>query len=215
MSDFYVDIFSYSINVLEFIAALVALIHYEKYVNSSERYFLHFLWGTFFVDAILGPSSRFFEIDSTWLYYGYTGISFLFYYWWYYTILKEKLYKKIIIVLSIIYIILYIINSTNFEFHQYSFVIGTSFALVLAGFHLHQLFNSDHILKIKYKLSFWITTALLLFNIGVIPTILLSKYFNIYANNSVFSIILFFLNIVLYGPYILGFIWTKKKYNHF
>lgn len=215
MSDLYSYFLSYSINALEISAAIVALIHYKKYANSSERYFLHFLWVTFFVDAILGPLSRFFELDHTWLYYGYTGISFLFYYWWYYTILVEILYKKVIIVLSIIFMILYILNGMNVEFHKYSFVIGASFVLIFAGFYLHQLFNSDYTLKIKYKLSFWITIALVLFNIGMIPFILLSKYFNIWVENSAFMIILFFLNMVLYGCYILGFIWTKKKYNHF
>ncbi|MDO5981468.1 hypothetical protein [Flavivirga spongiicola] len=215
MSLSYPDILSYLINVLELIAAIVALIHYKKYANSSESYFLHFLWVTFFVDAILGPLLSFFKLDNTWLFYGYTGVSFLFYYWWYYTILAEKLYKAIVMVLSIIFMILYIINGISVELHKYSFVIGASFVLVLAGFHLHQLFNSDYTLKLKYKLSFWITIALVLFNISMIPFILLSKYFNVWINNSVFSIILFFLNIVLYGFYIIGFIWTKKKYNHF
>ena len=72
----YPNFLSYLINVLELVAAIMALIHYKKYVNSSERYFLHFLWVTFFIDAILGPLSIFLEFDNTWLYYGYTGISF-------------------------------------------------------------------------------------------------------------------------------------------
>ncbi len=215
MSSSYAYFLSYSINALELIAAIVALIHYKKYANSSERYFLLFLWATFFIDSILGPLSSFFNIDNTWLYYGYTGVSFLFYYLWYHTILAEKLFKTITKVLSVVFMVLYVLNGTNVEFQKYSFVIGASFVLILAGFHLHQLFNSDYTLKIKYKLSFWITIALLLFNIGMIPFILLSKYFNIWVGNSIFIIILFFLNLVLYGSYIIGFTWTKKKYNHF
>lgn len=215
MSQSYPYFLSYLINAFEFIAAIIALIHYKKYVHSSERYFLHFLWVTFFTDTILGPSSSFFKIDNTWVYYAYTGISFLFYYWWYYSILVKKLYKSIVIVLSIIFMILYIFNGMNVEFHKYSFVIGASFVLILAGFHLRQLFNSDYTLRIKHKLSFWITVALVLFNIGMIPFILLSKYFNVWINNSVFTIILFFLNMILYSCYIIGFTWTKKKYNHF
>ncbi|NMH88774.1 hypothetical protein [Flavivirga algicola] len=215
MGSTYSYFLSYSINALELIAAVVALIHYKKYVNSSEHYFLHFLWVTFFVDSIFGPLSGYFKLDNTWLYYGYTGVSFLFYYWWYHTILIEKFYKKITLALSIIFMILYGLNGLNLEFHKYSFVVGASFVLILAGFHLHQLFNSDYTLKIKYKLSFWITIALVLFNIGMIPFILLSKYFNVWVGNAVFKIILFFLNLVLYGTYIIGFTWTKKKYNHF
>lgn len=207
--------FSYSINALELIAAVVALIHYKKFVNSSERYFLHFLWVTFFVDTVLGPLSSYFKLDNIWVFYVFTGISFLFYYWWYFSILINRLYKKIIIVLSIIFLVLFVINGINVEFHKYSFVIGASFLLILTVFHLHQLFNSDHTLKIKYKLSFWITIALVLFNIGMIPFVLLSNYFNVWVDNFVFFIILIFLNIVLYSSYIIGFTWTKKKYNHF
>ncbi|MDD7887307.1 hypothetical protein [Flavivirga sp. 57AJ16] len=206
---------SYLINALELIAAVFALVHYKKYVNSSERYFLLFLWVTFFIDAILGPLSIFLKLDNTWLYYGYTGISFLFYYWWYHTILMERLYKIIIKVLSVIFTVLYALNSLNVELHQYSFIIGASFLLIFAGFHLHQLFNSDYTLKIKHKLSFWITIALVLFNIGMLPFILLSKYFNVWINNLAFTSIFFILNMILYSCYIIGFSWTKKKYNHF
>ncbi|GAA3590820.1 hypothetical protein Q4Q39_15600 [Flavivirga amylovorans] len=215
MSDFYPYVMSYSVSAFEFAAAVIATIHYKKYVNSSEAYFLHFLWVTFFVDSILGPLIGIYNPGNTWLYYGYTGMSFLFYYWWYYSILTEKLYKKIILTISAIFIILYVLNGINIEHHKYSFIIGASFVLIFAGFHLHQLFNSNYTLIIKHKLSFWITTALVLFNIGMIPFILLSKYFNVWAHNSVFGIILLFLNMVLYGCYIIGFIWTKKKYNHF
>ena len=111
--------------------------------------------------------------------------------------------------------ILYALNFMNIELHQYSFIIGASFLLILTGFHLHQLLNSDYTLKIKHKLSFWITIALVLFNIGMIPFILLSKYFNVWINNSAFTIIFFILNMILYSCYIIGFTWTKKKYNHF
>ncbi len=206
---------SFLISALEFMAAIIASIYYKKYVNSTERYFLHFLWTTFFIDTILGPMFGLFKIDNTWVYYGYTGLSFLFYHWWYRRILESKLYKKIVITLNIIFIILYIINGSNPGLQQYSFVIGASFLLIMAGFHLHELFISDHTLNLKYKLSFWITAALLLFNIGMIPFMLLSQYFNLWTSNYTFFIILFFLNSCLYGCYIIGFIWTKKKYNHF
>ncbi len=214
MTESYLNI-SHSINLLELIAAIVALIHFKKYTDSTERYFLHFLWGTFFIDTILGTLFDFLRINKAWVFYGYTGLSFLFYNWWYYTILKKKLYKTIVITLSAIFIILYIINSFNDGLKQYSFVIGASFMLIMAGFHLHELFISDYILNLKYKLSFWIATALLLFYIGMIPFMLLSKHFNLWAGNYTFFIILFFLNLCLYGCYIIGFIWTKKKYNHF
>ncbi len=209
-------ILSYSVNALELIAAITAFIHYKKYINSTEKYFLPFLWFTFFVDAILGPVvGDFLNMDNIWIFYGYTGISFLFYFYWYHKILNNAKQKKITIIFSIIFFTFYVYNGRIIEFHEQSFIVGAFFILILTGFHLYQLSNADYTVKIKYKLSFWITIALVLFNIGMIPFILLSKHFNVRVFTTAFALILFFLNVILYGCYTIGFIWTKTKYNHF
>ncbi|MFB9057536.1 hypothetical protein ACFFU9_12375 [Mariniflexile ostreae] len=215
MSDSYYFLY-YLIHLLELTAAILALIHYKKYKSSTERYFLHFLWLTFIFDTVIGVLIRpLFEIDNTWAYYIYTGISFLFYYWWYHSVLLKTMYKRIILVFGFLFFIVYFFNFTKPNLHQYSFITGAFFLLILTGLYLHQLFNADYILNLKYKLSFWITIALVLFNISMIPFILLSEYFNFWVDNPIFVSILFFLNVVLYGCYMIGFIWTKKKYNHF
>lgn len=212
----YSDVLSYAVNFLELIAAVFALIHYPKYVQSTERYFLHFLWLTFFIDSVVGVFfSIFFEFDNIWVYYAYTGFSFSFYCWWYYKVLLKSLHKILSSVFFIIFLIAFYTGIFYLNMHKYIFVIGALLVLILTCLHLHQLSNSDYTLKIKYKLSFWISTALVLFNIGMFPLILLSNYFNVRMDNVVFTNILFFLNLVLYTCYIIGFIWTKQKYNHF
>ncbi|GGD11482.1 hypothetical protein [Hyunsoonleella pacifica] len=213
----YTTLLSYSINLFELLAVCSAAINYKKYKYSSESYFLHFLILTFIVDTILGKLvGKYTIINNIWLYYAYTGLSFLFYFWWYHTVLKNTLQKKVIILFSVLFLLVYFVCGSQVDYHKYVFVLGAVFLLVLTGFHLHDLINADdHALKIKYKLSFWITIALVLFNVGMIPFILLSKYFNVWIYNSAFTIILFFLNLILYGCYIIGFTWTKTKYNQF
>lgn len=209
-------IISYAISSLELIAAFFALIHYKKYAQSTERYFLHFLWFTFFMDTIMGSYvGPYLKINNTWIYLFYTGLSFTFYCWWYYQVLQKRIHKIISAYLLIIYIFTFVISINNHQLQKYLFIIGAFFVLVLTGFHLHQLSNSDYTLKIKHKLSFWISTALVLFNVGMFPLVLLSDYFDVRMNNTIFNIVLFFLNLILYTCFIIGFIWTKKKYNHF
>jgi hypothetical protein len=99
------------------------------------------------------------------------------------------------------------------EYHAFTFVVGAVFLLVLTLFHFHQLLNSDEVLIVKHKLSFWISTGLLLFYMGMIPLIFLIEYASIENINII--IILISLNLILYSLYIIGFSWTKKEYNRF
>ncbi|WP_052825944.1 hypothetical protein [Neotamlana nanhaiensis] len=210
------EILSYAVNLLELIAAIVALVNYKKYAQSTERYFLHFLWFTVFVDTFIGLFIlSFYEINRTLVYYIYTGFSFCFYFWWYYRVLQKKWHKSISIVLGAIFLCVFLLGFQTNGSQKFIFIIGAFFVLILTGFHLLQLSNSSYTLKIKHKLSFWISTALVLFNIGMFPLILMSDYFKVRMDNLVFTNILFLLNLVLYTCYIIGFIWTKKKYNHF
>ena len=101
----------------------------------------------------------------------------------------------------------------EFKNQGYAFVVGSLGLLVLILFHFYQLLNSNEVLIIKHKLSFWISTGLLLFYVGIIPLVLLTKTFAISTLSR--NVILISLNIILYGCYIIGFIWTKKKYNRF
>ncbi len=206
----------YIVNGLELAAALAATVYYSKYIFSSEKFFLFFLWYTFFVDltgALLRPV---FDIGNYWLYNAFTITSLLFYFYWYYTILKSKVFRKWVMVFTIVFSIVAIFSlffQTWNEYHKYTFITGALFVLVLTMFHFYKLLNSDEVLIVKYKLSFWISTALLLFYMGMIPLMFLTEYMDISGVS--YLIIIISLNLILYGCYIIGFVWTKKKYNGF
>lgn len=211
--------FIYIINILELSAAIVALINYEKYKFSTERYFLPFLWFVFFLDFSCGILVDFFSVNIYTIYNAFTAFSLLFYYNWYHSILSNKLNKKLTFLFSFILVIFVIIDlvlNKNNQLLDHSFVVGSIFIVILTGLYFYQLANTNNSLSIKYKLSFWIALAIILFYVGMIPFMLLSKYFNIARPGSkTFIIILISLNLIFYGCYIVGFIWTKKKYNHF
>ncbi len=201
---------------LELLAAIIATVHFKKYSFSTEKFFLYFLWYTFALEVTGAILGYVFEVKNIWLYNAFTITSFLFYFYWYHTILKRKIFKNIVIVFSIIFTVIAIVNlvyQSWLEYHMYTLIAGALFVLVLTIFHFYQLLNSDEVLIVKYKLSFWISTALLLFYMGIIPLFSLSGYIKFRGLS--YLLILLSLNIILYGCYIIGFIWTKKKYNRF
>ena len=207
------DLLSY-LPLVEFVAAFYATVHYKKYRASNERYFMLFLWYTFAID-FTGVMLRSFSIDNGWLYNIFTITSFLFYFYWYYSVLKRNAFKSITIVAALLFLgmtlLTYIVPGLSGQ--GYAFVTGATGLLILTVFNHYQLLKGDEVLILKYKLSFWISTALLLFYMGIIPFALLSKYLDMQGGTN--SIILLTLNIILYGCYIIGFIWTKKEYNRF
>ncbi len=206
----------YLVTLLEFITALIALAAYAKYRHSNEKYFLIFLWYTLLIDILGAVLGDIFYVNNNGVYNAYTITSMLFYFFWYYSILKKQVFKKTVIVFSILFGIVAFLSlcfeNWN-EYHSYTFVTGALFLMVLTLFHFHQLLNSDEVLIVKYKLSFWISTALLLFYVGMIPLFFLAEYTSIKGLS--YQIILLSLNVILYGCYIIGFLWTKKEYNRF
>lgn len=205
---------SYLLPLIEFTAAFFATIHFNKYKNSSERYFMYFLWYTFIVD-FTGVILKSFSIDNSWLYNIFTITSFLFYFYWFYTVLKRKAFKNMAILAAVLFLGVTLLTYFVPELsgRGYAFVTAAIGLLILTVFNHYQLLKGDEVLVLKYKLSFWISTALLLFYMGIIPLMLLSGYLGVEGSN--FYIILVSLNVILYGCYVIGFIWTKEKYNRF
>ena len=201
---------------LELLAAIVATITYRKYSGSNEKYFLYFLWYTFLIEITGTLIGYAFEADNYWVYNGFIISSFLFYFYLYYSILKRKRFRQTIVIFTAAFLLVAtysLIYEDWSAYHSYTFLTGASFVLVLTVFHFYKLLNSDEVLIVKHKLSFWISTALLLFYMGMIPLMFLTVYADL--NDISYLIIILSMNLILYGCYIIGFLWTKKEYNRF
>ncbi len=203
---------SYFFPIIQLIAAIVGVLNYKKLVFYREKYFLLLLWYTFIVEAVNLILNTCFLINLEWWHGIYSVISFLFYFYWYYNVLEKKLVKRIVVFFIVLFTsitLLTYIFPKELSNQGYSFITGAISLLVLTFFHFYQLLSSNEILVVKNKLSFWVSTGLLLFYMGIIPLILLSKYLVIEGMSK--TIILLSLNIILYGCYIIGFLWAKKR----
>lgn len=72
---------------------------------------------------------------------------------------------------------------------------------------LYQIFNSDKILDLNNYLPFWISVALLIFFIGIIPII----YFRTTISQNIYFFILFMLNLMSNGVLIFGLVRNKQE----
>ncbi|QNM85452.1 hypothetical protein H9W90_14880 [Polaribacter pectinis] len=204
------------IHVFEFIAALLATYHYKKYNKSTEKYFMHFLWFVFIIDfGIGGYIGKVLKTENSWVYNIYFLISFLFYFNWYYKIIQKKKFKQIVFFLAILFVFIDVysfIFEDNKEYHIKAFVFGAIINLIATLLYFSELLSSKIMIHIKYKLSFWIATALLLFNVGIIPFMIYTEEITM-SNQNLYQIILISFNLILYTCYSIGFIWSKKEYN--
>lgn len=207
----------YIVNFFELLAALMATIHFRKYRSSSEKYFFHFLWFTIGVEVIGAIWGYMFESSNYWVYNVYMLVSFLFYLGWYYSILEQKIPKKMVSIFIVLFIGVSLWNFTSQSwdgYHKYTFVIGAFFTMICTFFHFRQLLYGNEVLILKHKLSFWFSTGLLLFNMGMIPMMLLSDYLEI-ATSVAYGVMIVGLNAILYCCYVIGFQWAKSKYSRF
>ncbi|MGB0880302.1 MAG: hypothetical protein ACPGTO_07020 [Polaribacter sp.] len=202
------------INFFELLAAILATIHYKKYSLSKEKYFIYFLWYAVFTDTFGAISAWIFEKNSMWIYILFLFFSYLFYFFWYKSILVNKQYKKIITFFTILFILIAFVDFFNQswdENHVMTYIAGSIIIVIASFMYFSELLNSREVLNIKNKLSFWIATGLLLFNVGMVPFVIFSEIFD--AHNELRIVILVSLNVILYTCYSLGFIWCKKKVN--
>ena len=201
---------------LELLAAIFATVYFKKYRDSSDKFFVYFLWYTFLLEITGRLLEKAFGLNNIWLYNAFTITSFLFYFYWFINILNGKTLKKIVIIFAGVFLIVAFVSlyyESWLVYHKYAFIVGALFVLVLTVLHFYQLLRSDEVLEVRFKLSFWISTGLLLFYMGMIPLFILSEYMRVRSFS--FNVILISLNVILYSCYIIGFIWTKKKYNRF
>lgn len=206
----------YLVNVFEFIAAFLATYYYKKYNKSSEKYFMYFLWFVFIVDfGIGGYVGKVLKVDNSWVYNIYFLISFLFYFNWYYKIIHKKSFKQVILFLALLFVLLdiysFIFEDID-EYHIKVFVFGAIINLIATLFYFSELLASKVMIHIKFKLSFWIATALLLFNVGMIPFMIYTDEI-LSSDAQLYGIVLLCFNLILYTCYSIGFICSKKEYN--
>lgn len=198
------------LHFVEIVALILAIIYFKNYKNTTEKFFLYFLWYVIFTEVLAYFWGYILRINNHWVANIYIIVSFLFISWWYTKIIKSKVFKRIILINAFLFICLasYESYTQGWEENiQKTFSGGAIAVLIATVFYFYELLNSNKILNVKNSLRFWLATGTLLFSIGMIPLMFFSN--EIKATHPTRMMILMILNIILYGCYSLGFIWSK------
>ena len=96
----------------------------------------------------------------------------------------------------------------------YTYAIGVIFITILSVLYLFELFSSNLVLNFSKSIYFWFVVGILIFHVPFLPFMLSLEWFLIDYNPTIYGMILFFLNLLMNTSFIIGFIWSEKKYNY-
>jgi len=217
--------------VFEISAFIIGLYYYKNNKSKEIHYLIWFLGLTVFVEIIsaytvlLDDFSFLFRLKGTgyernyWIYNIYMIGSFLFYTSFFKWFLKSDKAVNILNWLSVFYAIasvLYLFVKGGF-FEGYSLVTllaGTTLVLLSIFLYYYEIIKGDNILEIKNSLPFYISLGALFFHVCSAPVLIYSIYYRQSFNPefvTVFRLVLYGSNFILYSSYIIGFIVCHKK----
>lgn len=195
---------------MQFATAVVASFYFYKFRGSFLKYFLAFLWITFFTEL-----TGFLLVNNHLLYNVYTVLAFLYLFFMYAKAINDSTKKNILRIASLLYIVVLIIAGfyENYltELQTISYIFGQIVLILGIGFYLTEILKSEKALYANRNLLFWISLGLFLFGAGIIPfSIVISYYLEKTGYPNVFGIT-FILIIIQNLCFIIGFVRADKN----
>lgn len=206
------------------ISTIVSLFYYKKFANTKNSYFIFFIFYTFLIDKICYINSLTHFISKDNLHNNnpilniYAISTYLFFLLFYRHLSKNKRNRILLKYFLIIYILFiffdFFILKTHFinEIITKTIIVGSVLFLITLILFLIEIINNESIIfNIEKSFIFWVSVGCLLFYVGVIPIMISSKQLFF---KGIFEVILNILNGVAHSLFIVGYIWSDKKYNY-
>lgn len=222
-------------HLLEFLAASAGTYYLYKLKpeNRYVKYLVCFLWLTLVVEII--------AIYAGYAYYSnYKNLSFLKgtvferNYWLFnpkiileYIVFvlffssflqkrSSKIFLKYLIILFTFTAILYLIFSGEYfvSISLYNSIVGNIVLMISIGMYFLEIMNSPVILNFKKQLPVYIAIGVLVFQLGMTPLRIYSKYFSMSLSPEFVALwkpTLIILNVFMYSFFITGFIYCAQK----
>lgn len=204
---------------LALLSGIIGLFFFYKLPNNKAKSILVMIWLSVIIEFLGINFSKWTGIINYFIFNFYILISFIYYIYLLKLLVHKIIYKTIANLFLVIYIIFYAINfiliQNNIdETFTNSFAIGVLFVLILSCLYLIEMFNSEKILNFKKSIYFWFILGVLLFHLPYLPFLLALDWFLIERVESIYSFVVFILNFLMHSCFIIGFIWTEKRYNY-
>ncbi|MNK20012.1 hypothetical protein D3C87_382440 [compost metagenome] len=204
---------------LALLAGIVGLFFLYKLPGNKAKSLLGMIFFSVLTEFVGSNLTRWTGLINYCVFNIYILVSFTYYLILLKYLLVHRNHKRFADILLIIFVLFYIcdfifIQKTIFEAFTFSFAFGVIFVLILSCLYLVEIFNSKKILNFGKSIFFWFILGVLLFHVPFLPFMLAIKWFLIESNETIYSLMLFILNLLMYGCFIIGFIWSEKKYNY-
>lgn len=204
---------------LALLAGIVGLFFLYKLPGNKAKSLLGMIFFSVLTEFVGSNLTKWTGLINYCVFNIYILVSFTYYLILLKYLLVHRNHKRFADILLIIFVLFYLcdfifIQKTIFEAFTFSFAFGVIFVLILSCLYLVEIFNSKKILNFGKSIFFWFILGVLLFHVPFLPFMLAIKWFLIESNETIYSLMLFILNLLMYGCFIIGFIWSEKKYNY-
>ena len=204
---------------LALLSSLVGCFFYSKLPNNKAKFILFIIILSLMTEFIGKYFTKWTGMINYYVYNFYMLASFSAYI----ILLRMQLcnykFKTVALYFLILFYAFYFLNLYYFQAENdtvftNSFALGVVLILILSCFYFIEIFNSEKILNFKKSIYFWFILGILLFHVPFLPFMLALKWFLIKNDATIFSLVLFILNFLMYTCFIIGFLWSEKKYNY-
>ena len=204
---------------LALFSGIIGLISWHKLPDNKAKSLVILIWFSVIIEKVGYYFTEWTGLLNYYVFNFYMLVSFPAYILLIRSLL-QKINHRIIAIFSLfLFIISFFLNILYFKqdvnhSYTYSFAIGVLLILMLSCLYLVEIFNSDKILNFKKSVFFWYILGILVFHVPFLPFMLAINWFLIKQDDSVFSLVLFILNLLAHNCFIIGFVWSEKKYNY-
>jgi len=209
------------LNFLELSACITAFFYWNKIKNSHWKYFAFYLA----LIVITELTAEYFlhclkDLKTNAQIYRYWGLplQFFFFFWLYYQYLKDGKNRYLPLVSGLIYLSCWFIDQNYFIglfpwFDSFSYSVGCILLLILLLAYVFQLTSAGELFSFKSNMMLMVNLGILLFYIGTLPYwgfkgVMYENYQDLF---SVYYVIQFILNYMMYLIFTMAFIWGRQK----
>ncbi|SFD88631.1 hypothetical protein [Flavobacterium phragmitis] len=204
---------------LALLSGIVGVLSLPKLPGNKAKFLVLLIWFSIITEIVGYYFTQWTGLLNFYVYNFYMFASFSAYILLLRALLTKYKDRIAAVLFLILFIISYFLNSLYFKEDMnrsftYSFAIGVLLVLILSCLYLIEIFNSEKILNFKKSVFFWYVLGILVFHVPFTPFMLAINWFLIKQDESIFSLVLFILNFLAHSCFIIGFLWSEKKYNY-
>lgn len=197
----------------EIVSFLASLFFYKRLKSSLFIWFIPFLAITVVTELTATYIKQVLNGSNIKLYNFFTTLEFLFYFLFMSFYIDNKTIKLILRILAPTYLAVVIINLSFFEinkFHSKTYLIGGILVVLFCLYYFFEVIRSSDVdFEAEKEPFFWIVIGLLLFYLGGIAINVLMDYLGT-EKRFFYLTINRWLNVLLYGSFIIAFFLCKK-----